>query len=115
MIISVFGPDGLARTFTKAKTVEGAADRSKRARNSAAMRGYEVAIFLNVCPQSVRNFTARKLLPVIRLGRRRLFRRDAVMAALKALERGTPDFSADNGGVIAPRTNWHALSRRAER
>jgi hypothetical protein len=38
-----------------------------------------------------------------------------VMAALKALEWSTPDFSADNGGVIAPRTNWHALSRRAER
>ena len=42
-------------------------------------------VIVGVCPRSVRNFTARKLLPVIRLGRRRLYRRDAVLAALKEL------------------------------
>lgn len=51
------------------------------------MNEQEVAIFLGVCPRSVRNFTTRKLIPVIRLGRRRLFRRDAVVAALQKLER----------------------------
>jgi excisionase family DNA binding protein len=52
------------------------------------MNEREVALVLNVCPRSIRNFTARRLLPVIRLGRRRLFRRDAVLAALQALEHG---------------------------
>jgi len=46
----------------------------------------EVAVFIGICPRSVRNFTHRGLLPVIRLGRRRLFRRDAVLAALRTLE-----------------------------
>lgn len=46
----------------------------------------EVATFLGICPRSVRNFTVRGLLPVIRLGRRRLFRRDAVLAAIAKLE-----------------------------
>jgi len=32
------------------------------------MNEREVALFLNICPRSVRNFTARKLLPVIRAG-----------------------------------------------
>ena len=54
------------------------------------MNEREVAVVLNVCPRSVRNFTSRRLLPVIRLGRRRLFRRDAVLAALAALESGGP-------------------------
>ena len=52
------------------------------------MNEREVALVLNVCPRSIRNFTSQKLLPVIRLGRRRLFRRDAVLAALQALESG---------------------------
>ena len=46
----------------------------------------EVALFIGICERSVRNFTARGILPVIRLGRRRLYRRDAVLAALKSLE-----------------------------
>jgi len=50
------------------------------------MNEREVAVVLNVCQRSVRNFTAQKILPVIRLGRRRLFRREAVMAALQMLE-----------------------------
>jgi hypothetical protein len=48
----------------------------------------EVVVVLNVCPRSIRNFTARRILPVTHLGRRRLFRRDAVWAALQALESG---------------------------
>lgn len=50
------------------------------------MNEQEVALFVGICPRSVRNFSARGLLPVIRLGRRRLFRRDAVLAALMSLE-----------------------------
>jgi hypothetical protein len=57
-----------------------------RADPPVLMNEREVAVFLNICPRSVRNFTARKLLPVIRLGRRRLYRRDAVLTALKTLE-----------------------------
>lgn len=57
-----------------------------RANPPVLMNEREVATFLGICPRSVRNFTARKLLPVIRLGRRRLFRRDAVLAALQKLE-----------------------------
>lgn len=57
-----------------------------RAAPPVLMNEREVAFFLNICPRSVRNFTTRGLLPVIRLGRRRLFRRDAVLAALKTLE-----------------------------
>jgi excisionase family DNA binding protein len=52
------------------------------------MNEREVAAFIGVCPRSVRNFTSRGHLPVIRLGRRRLYRRDAVLAALKKLESG---------------------------
>jgi excisionase family DNA binding protein len=57
-----------------------------RANPPTLMNEREVAVFLGICPRSVRNFTARGLIPVIRLGRRRLFRRDAVMAALAKLE-----------------------------
>jgi len=57
-----------------------------RANPLTLMNEREVAVFLGICPRSVRNFTARGLLPVIRLGRRRLYRRDAVMAALAKLE-----------------------------
>jgi hypothetical protein len=59
-----------------------------RANPPVLMNEREVAVFVGICPRSVRNFSARGLLPVIRLGRRRLFRRDAVLAALKALENG---------------------------
>lgn len=57
-----------------------------RANPPVLMNEREVALFVGICPRSVRNFSARGLLPVIRLGRRRLFRRDAVLAALKSLE-----------------------------
>lgn len=57
-----------------------------RANPPVLMNEREVALFVGICPRSVRNFTARKLLPVIRLGRRRLYRRDAVLAALRELE-----------------------------
>jgi len=46
----------------------------------------EVATFLGFCPRSVRNFTTLGLLPVIGLGRRKLFLRDVVFAALAKLE-----------------------------
>ena len=61
-----------------------------RANPPVLMSEPEVAVFLGVCERSVRNFTTRKLLPVIRLGRRRLYRRDAVLAALAKMEEGTP-------------------------
>jgi len=51
------------------------------------MNEQEVALFIGICTRSVRNFTARGMLPVIRLGRRRLYRRDTVMAALQRMER----------------------------
>ncbi len=73
----------------------------------------EVALFLNVCARSVRNFTSRKLLPVIRLGRRRLYRRDAVLAALRALEVGGCDNSILE--IRVAKRNWHELSRRGDR
>ncbi len=57
-----------------------------RANPPVLMNEREVARFIGICPRSVRNFSARGFLPVIRLGRRRLFRRDAVLAALKSLE-----------------------------
>jgi len=59
-----------------------------RANPPTLMNEREVAVFLGICPRSVRNFTTRGLIPVVRLGRRRLFRRDAVMAALAKLEVG---------------------------
>lgn len=57
-----------------------------RANPPVLMNERELALFIGICPRSVRNFTTRGLLPVIRLGRRRLFRRDAVLAALRELE-----------------------------
>jgi len=57
-----------------------------RANPPVLMNERELASFIGICPRSVRNFTTRGLLPVIRLGRRRLFRRDAVLAALRELE-----------------------------
>jgi excisionase family DNA binding protein len=54
------------------------------------MNEEEVAAFLGICRRSVRNFTSRGLIPVIRLGRRRLFRREAVMSALGTLESESP-------------------------
>jgi len=68
------------------------------------MNEREVAVVLNVCPRSIRNFTARKILPVIRLGRRRLFRREAVWAALQALE---------SGGSVTARWNVAAPRRQS--
>jgi|GEM_PF-5869928 len=64
-----------------------------RANPPVLMNEREVSLFVGVCPRSVRNFTARKLLPVIRLGRRRLYRRDAVLAALKELEQAYKNLS----------------------
>lgn len=57
-----------------------------RANPPVLMNERELASFIGICPRSVRNFRTRGLLPVIRLGRRRLFRRDAVLAALRELE-----------------------------
>jgi len=54
------------------------------------MNEAEVAVFIGNCPRSVRIFTQRSLLPMIRLGRRRLFHRDAVLAAPRTLEDANP-------------------------
>lgn len=51
------------------------------------MNEREVAVFMGVCERSVRNYTARRLIPVIRVGKRKIYRRDAVLAALRHLER----------------------------
>jgi len=50
------------------------------------MNEREVSAFIGLSERSVRNYTARGLIPVIRVGRRKIFRRDAVLAALKKLE-----------------------------
>ncbi len=51
------------------------------------MNEREVSVFLGLSERSVRNYTANGLIPVIRVGRRKIFRRDAVLAALRKLER----------------------------
>jgi hypothetical protein len=64
-------------------------EESIRSDPPVLMNEREVACFIGICPRSVRNFTARGLLPVIRLGRRRLYRRDALLAALRTMETTT--------------------------
>ena len=59
-----------------------------RANSPVFMCEREVALFVGICPRSVRKFTARKLFQAIRLGRRRLNRRYGAVAALNALETG---------------------------
>lgn len=46
----------------------------------------QVALFLGCSLRSVHNYTEAGILPVVRLGRRRIYRRESVLAALAALE-----------------------------
>jgi len=50
------------------------------------MNERELADHLGVCVRSIRNFVYRGPIPVIRLGRRKIYRRDAVMAEMAKLE-----------------------------
>ncbi len=75
---------------TETENVTAANSAQLRNNPPMLMNEAEVAVFIGICPRSVRNFTQRGLLPVIRLGRRRLFRRDAVLAALRTLEEENP-------------------------
>lgn len=59
------------------------ADMQVRSNPPVLMSEREVAVFIGICPRSVRNFTSRGLLPVIRLGRRRLYRRDAALGKME--------------------------------
>lgn len=47
----------------------------------------ELAAYLGVAPNSIANWERQGLIPVIRLGRRRLYRLDRVETALELLER----------------------------
>lgn len=80
------GPTTTGTTGTIPGQLEEMMMETLRSNPPTLMNEREVAVFLGVCPRSIRNFTARGLLPVIRLGRRRLFRRDAVLAAIVKLE-----------------------------
>jgi len=42
--------------------------------------------FKHICERTVRHYTEQRVIPVIRVGRRKIFRRDAVLAALENLE-----------------------------
>lgn len=84
------GMDQLPLRFDRGQSVrEDVVDMSIRQTPPVLMNEQEVALFIGICTRSVRNFTARGMLPVIRLGRRRLYRRDTVMAALQRMERST--------------------------
>ncbi len=82
------GLDQLRLRFDRGQSPrEDVVDLSIRQTPPVLMNEHEVALFIGICTRSVRNFTARGLLPVIRLGRRRLYRRDTVLAALQRMER----------------------------
>ncbi|MGB0371994.1 MAG: helix-turn-helix domain-containing protein [Opitutales bacterium] len=59
---------------------------SIRANPPALMNEREISIFLGLSERSVRTYTQKGVIPVIRVGRRKIFRRDAVLTALKKLE-----------------------------
>ena len=46
----------------------------------------ELAIVVGLSPRSIRNYERRSLLPFVKIGRRKLYRRDAVFQALEKLE-----------------------------
>ena len=46
----------------------------------------EAAKFIGVSPKGLINYVNRKLIPEIKLGKRRLYRRSALLEALKRLE-----------------------------
>jgi hypothetical protein len=53
------------------------------------MNEREVAAYLGVCVRSIRNFVSRGLIPVIRLGRRKVYHLPAIKAAMQKLEKQT--------------------------
>lgn len=57
-----------------------------RAQPPVLMNEREISVFIGLSERSVRSYTAKGMIPVIRVGRRKIFRRDAVLAALKKLE-----------------------------
>lgn len=57
-----------------------------RANPPILMNEREVSAFLGLSERSVRTYTNNGLIPVIRVGRRKIFRRDAVLAVLSKLE-----------------------------
>jgi len=60
---------------------------SLRANPPILMNEREISLFLGLSERTVRTYTGNGVIPVIRVGRRKIFRRDAVLAALKKLER----------------------------
>ncbi|WP_309401085.1 helix-turn-helix domain-containing protein [Cerasicoccus maritimus] len=61
-------------------------DTDLRAQPPVLMNEREISVFLGLSERSVRTYTTNGLIPVIRVGRRKIFRRDAVLAALRKLE-----------------------------
>jgi DNA-binding transcriptional MerR regulator len=57
-------------------------------RNSCLLTRNELAEILRLSEKSVRNYENQGLLPVIRIGRRRLYRLSSVLSALEKLEVG---------------------------
>ena len=52
------------------------------------MGRHEACVWLGISERTLRNYEARGWIPVVRIGRRRLYRRDAVMKALEEREVG---------------------------
>ena len=48
----------------------------------------EVCVWLGISERSLRNYEARGWFPVVKIGRRCLYRRDAIMHALEGMEVG---------------------------
>ena len=61
---------------------------SLRANPPQILNRTELCAWLTLSDRTVRNYEARGLLPVVRIGGRRLYRRDAIMKALKEMEVG---------------------------
>lgn len=70
-------PPDLSQEADRQRVWNGAPDIMSRA---------EVASFLGVSVRSIQNFEARGLIRCIRIGRRRLYRKGALLAALERLE-----------------------------
>lgn len=51
------------------------------------MNETEVAIFTGLSPRTVRTYTNKRVLPVARVGRRKVYRSESVIKAIKELER----------------------------
>ena len=61
--------------------------KSELRRNPPAIMGeIELAEYLGCSTRHIRNLVARRVLPFFKLGRRRLFRREAILKTLEKLE-----------------------------